>query len=150
MGSQWKVLIAAQHVQKITNIGLWTKRLEGEGCGGGEQERMGHSETVALTYTHHRVQNTQLVRSSCIAQGAQLGALWWLEGRGEAEERSRGRRYMYTYGRFTLMYGRNQHNTVKQFPPTKNNFLKKSQFSLTSLLPPQPLDLYPPPHIPSP
>jgi len=49
--------------------------MEGEGRGGGEQERMGHTETVALTYVHYHVQNTQLVRSSCIAQGAQLGAL---------------------------------------------------------------------------
>ena len=30
------------------------------------------------------------------------------------KEGSRGRGYMYTYGWFTLMYGRNQHNMVKQ------------------------------------
>lgn len=58
MGSQWKVLIAAQHAQKVTNIDLWTKRLEGEGHGGGEKERKGHIETVALTYMHYHVQDS--------------------------------------------------------------------------------------------
>ena len=32
---------------------------------------------------------------------------------------------MYDYGWFALLYSRNQHNIVKQFPLIKNNFFKK-------------------------
>ena len=38
---------------------------------------------------------------------------WEREG-GKWEGDSRWRRYMYTYGRFMLMFGRNEHNTIKQ------------------------------------
>ena len=34
---------------------------------------------------------------------------------------SRGRGHMYTYGWFTLLYSRNQHNIVKQLPSSNNN-----------------------------
>lgn len=40
---------------------------------------------------------------------------------------SRGRGHMYTYGWFTLLYGRNQHNTVKQLSyKLKKKFFKRS------------------------
>ena len=29
---------------------------------------------------------------------------------------------MYTYGRFTLFYGRSQHDIIKNYPPIKNKF----------------------------
>ena len=45
------------------------------------------------------------------------GDLWEPRGvgwGGKWERGSRGRERMYTYGWFMLMYGRNQHNIVKQ------------------------------------
>ena len=42
-----------------------------------------------------------------------LGLWDSLEG-WEVEAGSRGRGHVYTYGRFMLMYGRNQHDIVKQ------------------------------------
>ena len=53
----------------------------------------------------------------CIAQGAQPSALrqpggvGWGGGWGRDSE---GRGHMYTYDRLTLLYGRSQHNIVKQ------------------------------------
>ena len=53
------------------------------------------------------------------------------------EEVSRGRGHMYAYGWFILMYGRNQHNIIKQLKNNKENkitlplshdFLKKCFF----------------------
>ena len=38
---------------------------------------------------------------------------------GRGEEGSRGRWSMYNYDWFALLFGRNQHNIVKQFPPIK-------------------------------
>ena len=55
--------------------------------------------------------------SYCITQGAQPGALGQPRGVGWDGRRqggSRGREHMYIYGRFMLLYGRNQHNIVKQ------------------------------------
>ena len=46
--------------------------------------------------------NRQLVGTSCMAQGAQLGAPWWPRGEGDP----RGRGYMYTYSWFTSLYSR--------------------------------------------
>ena len=55
---------------------------------------------------------------SCyITQGAQQGALWQPRRVGWGVRReggSRGRGHMYTYGWFTLMFGRHQQNSVKQ------------------------------------
>ena len=51
-----------------------------------------------------------------MTQGVQTGVCDNLEGLDEAGRReggSRGKGHMYTYGSFMLMYGRNQHNTVK-------------------------------------
>ena len=47
-----------------------------------------------------------------------------VEWGGQEDGGSRGRGYMYTRGWFMLMYGRNQHNMVKQLS-SKKNFLKK-------------------------
>ena len=70
---------------------------------------------------------------------AQVG---WSKG-WEGSPRERG--YMYTYGWFTLLYGRNQHNFASNYPPVKNKFSKSpaeflndtlwSPLSLTSSLP---------------
>lgn len=35
---------------------------------------------------------------------------------------SRQKWYMYSYGLFVLLYGRNHHNIVKHFLPIKNKF----------------------------
>ena len=51
-------------------------------------------------------------------QGAQPSALWQPRGEGWGgrwEGPSRRKGNMYTYGWFMLMYGRNQHNIVRQF-----------------------------------
>ena len=47
----------------------------------------------------------------------------------EMEGGLRGRGQMYTYGRFMLMFGRNQHNSVKQLPFNLkiNKFKKKNE-----------------------
>ena len=66
-----------------------------------------------------------------VTQELQPRALWrprgvgW-DGRWEGD--SRGRGHMYAYGGFMLMYGRNQHNTVKQL--SSNNFFKNYQWKL--------------------
>ena len=41
-------------------------------------------------------------------------------GMGGREGGSRGRWYVYTYGWFVLLYVRNKHNIVNNFPPIKN------------------------------
>ena len=55
---------------------------------------------------HCHVWNRWLVASCCMAQGAQLGALWWPRwvgwGNGGVRER-----HMYTHSWFTLLYSRN-------------------------------------------
>ena len=55
-------------------------------------------------------------------QGAQPVALWQSRGVGwggrwEGGSRRRG----HMYGWFMLMYGRKQHDIIKQFPPIKIN-----------------------------
>ena len=58
------------------------------------------------------------MESCCVTQGAQPCALWQprrVGWGGRWEWGLRGRGHMYTYGWFILMYGRNQHNNVKQF-----------------------------------
>ena len=55
--------------------------------------------------------------SCCIAQGAQLGALWQPRGVGwfgNWEGGSGVRRTYIYFGWFTLLYDRNQHKSVKQ------------------------------------
>ena len=52
-----------------------------------------------------------------MTQGIQTGALWQQRGvgwGGKWEGGSKGRGHIYIYGLFALMYGRNQHNIVKQ------------------------------------
>ena len=70
---------------------------------------MGRDESIAATQMHQRGGHRSPVENCCIAQGAQLGAL----GRPRAgrwgggwEGCSRGRRYMDTYGRFSVAKGR--------------------------------------------
>ena len=53
----------------------------------------------------------------CLAQETQTGALYQSRGvgwGGRWEGGSIGRRYMYTYGWFTLRFDRKQQNSVKQ------------------------------------
>ena len=52
-----------------------------------------------------------------MTQGTQTGALQQprgVEWGGRWKGGSRGRRHMYTYGSFMLMFGGNQQNSVKQ------------------------------------
>ena len=45
-----------------------------------------------------------------------LSVVTWRMGVGEEEEAQEGGDiYVYNYGSFVLLYGRNQHNIVKQF-----------------------------------
>ena len=76
------------------------------------KERVGWIERVELK--HYCVWNRQLLYY--ITQGAQPHALWQPRevGWGSQDRGSRGREYVYTYGWIILLYGRNQHNTVKQ------------------------------------
>ena len=76
-------------------------------------------------------------------QGAQAGALWQPRGVrcGEGwEGGSRGRGHMYTYDWFMLMYGRNQHNILKQLPPIKK---KKQNWWINFKMPPNYACLHP-------
>lgn len=41
--------------------------------------------------------------------------------------RSKRKRYMYAYSRFTLLYRKNQNNTVKQLYASTNQFKRKKQ-----------------------
>ena len=53
----------------------------------------------------------------CMAQETQTGALYQPRGvgwGGKWEGGSKGRGYMYTYGRFMLRFDRTQQNSVKQ------------------------------------
>ena len=51
------------------------------------------------------------MRTYCVAQRTLLNALWWPKWEGNAKKEIY---VMYTYGRFTSLYGRNWHNIVKQ------------------------------------
>ena len=51
------------------------------------------------------------MRSCCVADRAEPGALGWPAGMGWGGEGGRGE--MYNYGWFTLLYDRDQHNTVE-------------------------------------
>ena len=99
-------------VEKQTKrTGSWTKaREEGEGAMNGESSM----ETYTLSYV-----NRQPRGICCVTRELQLGLCNSLEelgkvGGGRREGASRGRRHMYTYGSFMLMYDRNQTNTVNQ------------------------------------
>ena len=50
------------------------------------------------------------MRTYSIAQGTLLIALWWTKWKGKPRRRG----YLYRYGWLTLLYNRNEHNTVKQ------------------------------------
>ena len=62
------------------------------------------------------------VGSCCIAQGAQLCALWWRRWVGLTGWKGgpKGKGYMYTYSWFSLLYCIKRHNIVKQLYPIKN------------------------------
>ena len=71
------------------------------------------TERVALTYIHYHLWNRQLVGSCCIAQGAQLGALWWWPREVGGGKSQREGIYVY-FSLFMLLFSRNQYNIVKQ------------------------------------
>ena len=78
------------------------------------KERVGRIESAALKHINIIC---KIVQICCTMQGAQLGTLWQSRGLGwggKWEGGSRGRGHVYTYDWFMLLYGRNQHNTVKQ------------------------------------
>ena len=92
-------------------------------------------ETYTLPCLKHRGSGKG---SCCITQGAQPSALWqprgvrWCGGGRwgwEWERGTLGRGHMYTYGWFT-MYGRDQHNIVKQLFPIRNFKKGGSDFNL--------------------
>ena len=67
-------------------------------------------------------------RVCCRAQETQTGALYQPRGvgwGGRWEGASKGRGYMYTYGRFMLRFDRKQQNSVKQLYFNKKNKEKK-------------------------
>ena len=71
----------------------------------------------------------------CMAQETQRVALYQpreLGWGGKWKAVSKGRRYMYTYGRFMLRFDRKQQNSVKQLSLIKNEFLKKWFFNCSS------------------
>jgi len=74
------------------------------------KERVGQSGRAALKHTHQHVENSQPagicreLRPAALSQTRQVG-----HG-GRREGGPRGRGHMYNYGRFMLMYSRNQHN----------------------------------------
>ena len=74
------------------------------------------------------------MESCYITQGAQCDALQpptgW-EGIGDGMEVQEGEKHMYIYGWFLLLYGRNQHNIVKQLSSVKNK-LKNNDKDNTS------------------
>ena len=51
------------------------------------------------------------MRTYCVAQETLLNALQWPKWEGNPEKEGI---CVYTYGWFTLLYSRNQHNIVKQ------------------------------------
>ena len=66
---------------------------------------------------HYYMQNRYPMGICCMTQGTQTSVLWQPRRVGWVkmwEGGSRGRGHMYTFGWFMLMYGRNQHNIVKQ------------------------------------
>ena len=88
-------------------------------------------KTALIIERVYIIVNTKILRETyhtrkCMTQGVQLGALWQPRGEGWGERREgglRGTGHMYTCGWFMLMYGRNQHNIVKQLSSNKR-FLK--------------------------
>ena len=77
----------------------------------GEREGGMNRESCSEIYTLPYVK--QIANGKfCVTQKAQPGALWHLEGWDGVEVGGRG--HMYTYGWFMLIYGRNQHNIIKQ------------------------------------
>ena len=63
------------------------------------------------------------MRTDCIAQGTLLSALWGPKWEGHPKKRG----YVYTYSWFTLPYGRNEHNIVKQLDANKNYYERLKQ-----------------------
>ena len=78
--------------------------------------RVPKSQTWLSNWT--TIKNKKPVRIFCMTQGVQVFCYSLVGsggvGGGSWEEGSRGRAHMYIDGWFMLMYGRNQHNTVKQ------------------------------------
>ena len=75
---------------------------------GGEGEGGKNWESSIETYPLSYLKWLRELKSSALWQPRGLG--WGGGGMGG----SRRREHMYTYGQFMLMYGRNQHNIVKQ------------------------------------
>ena len=72
----------------------------------------------------------------CMAQETQTGALYQPSGvgwGGRWEGGSKGRGYMYTYGRFMLRFDRKQQNSVKQLSFNKKINLKKIRLLLSQM-----------------
>ena len=71
-----------------------------------------------------RVRHNRATELNWIAQVTLLSALWWPKWNKNPKKRG----YVYTYGWFTLLYSRNQHNTVKQLYTNKKIFFKPADY----------------------
>ena len=118
---------------------LWACRLREQtvdaGCG---EERVGELRGSWWDTCSPTCKSRQPAETCCMTQGAQTrwkSAVWCRElrpgalgqprgvgwgGRWERGSRGRGRIYSGTHGLFMLIYGRNQHNIINNYPPIKN------------------------------
>ena len=125
-------IVQSEVRKRKTNVVYWRVCMESRkmallslcGGGSGRGERRGSRGNI-----HHHVWNREPVGICCVTQGAQPSAVcqprgvgWG--GRWEGGSRRRGR--MYICGWFMLIYGRSQHNIVKQTSCNKKNFNKIS------------------------
>ena len=79
---------------------------------------------------------TQQVGSCCVTLWGQLSALWWPgQWDGEGEGGSKWEAIYDTNSWFTLLYSRNQHNTVKQLYFKKQNNYPSFLFSENFIAP---------------
>ena len=95
------------------------------------RERVGWTKREAWIRLHYHMENRQRWESAVWHRALQSRALWQPRGVGwdrRWEGGLGGRGHMYAYGWFMLMYGRNQHNTVRQL--SSNNFFLNYQWKL--------------------
>ena len=88
--------------------------------------RVGQMESAALAYIHYHVWQRRPEGSCSATQKGQLhSAMAQRGGRGCCwEGGSRGRRHVYIYSRFTLLYGRNT-TLQSNYPPIKNKLIQE-------------------------
>ena len=96
----------------------WWAYLQGSNRDTGIENRLGNTVGEGEGGTNWEISTeTHTLGICCMTWGVRPSALWQprrVGWGGRWEGGSRGRGHMYTYGWFMLMYGRNQHNIVKQ------------------------------------